>query len=130
LSPGEVLLAGGETTVSLSGRRGRGGRSLEFALGASRELDGEADLAILGAGSDGKDGSSAAAGAFADGATMARARARRLDARGALAGHASDAFFRVLGDLLETGPTGTNVADWALAVRAPARGRTGKLRAV
>jgi glycerate-2-kinase len=117
LQPGGALLAGGETTVSLSAARGRGGRNLEFALGAGLEIEGEEGLMILAAGSDGRDGSSRAAGAFADGFTKSRARSLGLDPRAALARHASDRFFRRLGDLLETGPTGTNVADWAFAVR-------------
>jgi glycerate-2-kinase len=118
LRPGETLLAGGETTVTLESARGRGGRNLEFALGAGLEIEGEEGLVILAAGSDGRDGSSAAAGAFADGTTVVRARSLGLEPRTALARHESDRFFRRLGDLLETGPTGTNVADWAFALRA------------
>ncbi len=57
------------------------------------------------------------AGALADGQTLARARRRGLDARRALARHATEAFFERLGDLLVTGPTGTNVCDWAMAIR-------------
>jgi glycerate 2-kinase len=117
LRPGEVLLAGGETTVTLSARRGRGGRNLEFALGAALEMEGEERLVLLAAGSDGRDGSSRAAGAFADGTTLERARRRRLDFHLALSRHETDAFFEGLGDLFVTGPTGTNVADWAFAVR-------------
>jgi hydroxypyruvate reductase len=118
LRAGEVLLAGGETTVTLSGSRGRGGRSLEVALGAALEMEGSAGLSLLAAGSDGRDGSSRAAGAFADGSTLARARRQGLDAARALKGHATEGFFAALGDLLVTGATGTNVADWAFVVRA------------
>jgi len=114
-----VLLAGGETTVRLSSRcdRGRGGRNLELALGAALELDGRVGIAVLAAGSDGVDGSSRAAGAFADGTTIARARGLGLDPEECLARHDSEAFFDRLGDLFTTGPTGTNVGDWAFALR-------------
>ncbi len=118
LRPGEVLLAGGETTVRLGrGRLGRGGRSLEFALGAAGGLEGCIGVRILAAGSDGRDGSSSAAGAFADGTTLSRARSRGLDPRFTLARHDTQAFFSRLRDLFVTGPTGGNVADWAFAVR-------------
>lgn len=123
LRPGEVLLAGGETTVRLgrpggSGVRvGRGGRSLEFALGAACSLKGPVAVVILAAGSDGRDGSSSAAGAFADQTTLSRARSRGLDPHAALARHDTHAFFTRLRDLFVTGPTGGNVADWAFAVR-------------
>ncbi len=117
LDPGQALLAGGETTVALGRRSGRGGRSLELALAAARVLESAREVAILAAGSDGRDGSSAAAGAFADAGTMPRARTLGLDAADALGRHDTQAFFAALGDLLVTGPTGTNVADWAFAVR-------------
>jgi glycerate-2-kinase len=117
LSPGQVLLAGGETTVTIRGGHGRGGRNLEFALAAARELDSSAGVAVLAAGSDGVDGSSRAAGAFADATTLTRAERLRLDASEALARHDTERFFERLGDLLVTGPTGTNVCDWAFALR-------------
>jgi glycerate-2-kinase len=117
LAPGQVLLAGGETTVRLARRHGRGGRNLEFALGAALALEGRSGITVLAAGSDGIDGSSKAAGALADGQTLARARRRGLDALRALARHDTEDFFARLGDLVVTGPTGTNVTDWAIAIR-------------
>jgi glycerate 2-kinase len=117
LLPGEALVAGGETTVALATPRGRGGRNLEFALGAAIEIEGETGLCLLAAGSDGRDGTSRGAGAFADGRTLERARRRRLDPDRALDRHSTDAFFGRLGDLFVTGPTGGNVADWAFALR-------------
>jgi hydroxypyruvate reductase len=117
LEPGQVLLAGGETTVTLEGRPGRGGRNLEFILGAALVLEGSRGVTALAAGSDGIDGSSRAAGAFADGETLARSRRRGLDASRALERHDTEAFFERLGLLLVTGPTGTNVTDWAMALR-------------
>ena len=117
LSPGEILIGGGETTVRLSARPGRGGRSLEFALGGAVELQGCRDIAMLAAGSDGIDGSSGAAGAFANGTTLARAREVGLEPEIAHRRHDTTNFFEGLGDLLVTGPTGTNVGDWAFALR-------------
>ena len=104
--------------MTLSRRPGRGGRSLEFALGAASALAGIEGIALLAAGSDGIDGSSRAAGAFADGATLARARGRALDPDRALRRHDTERFFSALGDLFVTGPTGTNVCDWVFGVRA------------
>ena len=112
-----VLLAGGETTVTLAGRHGRGGRNLELALGAALELDGSRGIALLAAGSDGIDGSAQAAGAFADSTTVTRAKRLGRDPLAALARHDTEPFFEALGDLLVTGPTETNVGDWAFAIR-------------
>ena len=119
MGEGEVLLAGGETTVTISGRGlpGRGGRNLEFVLGAAIELAGIEGVTVLSAGSDGIDGSSRAAGAVADGSTLARAMRRGLDPVGALDRHDTEPFFDSLGDLVAPGPTGTNVCDWAFALR-------------
>ena len=107
------LVAGGETTVTVRGP-GRGGRSQELALAAALGLDGDPRTTLLAAGTDGSDGPTAAAGAFADGATLARARRLGLDARGALARNDSGAFFEAEGGLFVTGPTRTNVMDLAL----------------
>jgi glycerate 2-kinase len=117
LRRGAALLAGGETTVTLSSRPGKGGRSLELALAAAVELDGHPGVALLAAGSDGIDGSSRAAGAFADGTTLERALSPGLDLGEALRRHDTERFFAELGDLFVTGPTGTNVCDWVFAMR-------------
>jgi glycerate 2-kinase len=109
---GTVCIAGGETVVSLGRSRARGGRSLELALAAALELEGRGGVALLAAGSDGRDGSSSAAGAFADADTLTRARRLGLDPERALRRHATHELFSRLGDLLITGPTGTNVGDW------------------
>jgi glycerate-2-kinase len=115
LRPGSVLLAGGETTVRLPRRHGRGGRALELALAAAAPLEGTG-ATLLSAGSDGRDGSSIAAGAWSDGSTLARAGRLGARAADALARHDAEPFFEALGDLFVTGPTGTNVADWVFAV--------------
>lgn len=123
LGPDEALLAGGETTVALGGssRRGTGGRNLELALSAARALEGSEGVALLAVASDGRDGSSRGAGAFVDGRTIGRARARGLDPSASLSRHDTEPFFERAGGLLVTGSTGTNVADWVFAVRVGKR---------
>jgi glycerate 2-kinase len=104
------VISGGETTVTLRGK-GRGGRNQEFALAAAIDIAGLSNTVILSAGTDGADGPTDAAGAIADGTTLDRARALGLDAAAFLAGNDSYHFFEATGDLIKTGPTGTNVAD-------------------
>ncbi|MEO8431697.1 MAG: DUF4147 domain-containing protein [Acidobacteriota bacterium] len=118
LTPGGVLIAGGETTVEMPRRSGRGGRNLELSLGAALELGRRDDpVSILAAASDGIDGSSGAAGASADETTLARAGRLGLDPERALSRHDTAPLLAALGDLLVTGPTRTNVGDWAFALR-------------
>jgi len=104
------ILSGGETTVTVRGF-GLGGRNLEFVLAAAIALDGLKSVTVLSAGTDGADGPTDAAGAMADGHTMARAGALGLDARAFLANNDSYHFFEPLHGLIKTGPTGTNVMD-------------------
>ncbi len=110
LRPPSCLVAAGETTVTVTGS-GRGGRNQELALGAALALDGRDGVLVASAGTDGIDGPTDAAGAVVDGATVARARELGLDPRRALADNDAYSFFRALGDLIVTGPTGTNVMD-------------------
>ncbi len=110
------FVAGGETTVTVRGS-GRGGRNQEAALGALREFDGTRGLAAVFAGSDGLDGSTNAAGALVDSSTLKRAKAAGIDLEEYLGRNDSYGFFRKLGDLIVTGPTGTNVNDIWLSVR-------------
>jgi glycerate-2-kinase len=107
------LIASGETTVTLplSGVVGRGGRNQEFALGAAAGVRALGTAALASAGTDGIDGPTDAAGAFADASTLARAQALGLDPAAALAAHDAYPFFESLGDLIVTGPTQTNVGD-------------------
>lgn len=105
-----ALLGGGELTLRVTGD-GRGGRSQEFALVAAREMEGLRGAALLAAGTDGTDGPTGAAGAFADGGSWRRACERGLDPAGLLRRNDSWSLFRETGDLLVTGPTGTNVMD-------------------
>ena len=104
------VISGGETTVTIRGQ-GLGGRNQEFALAAAIDIAGLRDTVILSAGTDGTDGPTDAAGAIADGTTLARAQALGLDAAAFLANNDSYHFFEATGDLIKTGPTGTNVAD-------------------
>jgi hydroxypyruvate reductase len=115
------VIAGGETTVTVTGR-GKGGRNQEVALGAAVALDellggGEGQDAervlVASAGTDGIDGPTDAAGAMADGATVARGRKTGADPARALAENDARPYFRALRDLIQTGPTGTNVMDLA-----------------
>jgi len=115
LRPPACVISGGETTVTVRGN-GSGGRSQEFALASAAGISGLVDVLILSAGTDGSDGPTDAAGAIADGTTIARAAARGLDSQVCLAANDSYRFFDTLGDLLKTGPTGTNVADLQLVL--------------
>jgi hydroxypyruvate reductase len=104
------VISGGETTVTLRGP-GLGGRNQEFALAAAIDIAGLENVVILSGGTDGTDGPTEAAGAIADGNTLARGAQKGLSAHHALAQNDSYHFFEPLGDLLVTGPTGTNVMD-------------------
>jgi glycerate-2-kinase len=107
------LVVGGETTVRVRGP-GQGGRNQELALAAALALAGDARATLLAAGTDGSDGLTSAAGAFADGGTLERARRLGLDARAALARNDSGGFFCAEGGRFVTGPTRSNVMDLAL----------------
>jgi hydroxypyruvate reductase len=104
------ILCGGETTVTIQGE-GKGGRNQEFALAAAMNIDGLENIVVLSGGTDGTDGPTDAAGAIADGRTMARAGAMQLDPLDFLRRSDSYHFFQPLGDLIITGPTRTNVSD-------------------
>jgi len=113
-----VLLSGGETTVTLRGKGGRGGRNAEFLLALAIALDGVDGISALAADTDGIDGSEDNAGAFADGTTVTRLRKAGVDPLAALAGNDAWSAFNAIGDLLVTGPTGTNVNDFrAILIR-------------
>ncbi|MHA1157501.1 MAG: glycerate kinase type-2 family protein [Alphaproteobacteria bacterium] len=110
-----VLLSGGETTVTVRarGKRGKGGRNAEFLAGCALALNGAPGIAVLAADTDGIDGSEDNAGALVMPDTLRRGR--ELDApdlREALAGNNVQPYFAALGDLVETGPTLTNVNDF------------------
>jgi glycerate 2-kinase len=104
------LVLGGETTVTLKGK-GRGGRNQEMALAAAIALQNWPNVTLICLGTDGTDGPTDAAGAFADGATVSRAQRLGLDAVDFLNRNDAYNFFGPLGDLIMTGPTNTNVND-------------------
>ncbi len=121
-----ALVAGGETTVTITGRPGRGGRNQEFVLAAARALRGIPSVRLVSVGTDGVDGPTDAAGGWVDGATWDRAPSRGVDLEDAIATHASYDALRALGALIVTGPTGTNVTDLHLALAGVTRrGRGG-----
>lgn len=104
------IIAGGETTVTLRGT-GTGGRNTELALGAVEALAGANSVMLITLATDGEDGTGDSAGAVVTGETLAAARAARLIPANYLQDNNSCHFFHELGDLLVTGPTGTNVND-------------------
>ncbi|MEM2518493.1 MAG: glycerate kinase [Candidatus Bathyarchaeia archaeon] len=109
------VVAGGETTVTVTGK-GKGGRNQEIALAASLKIRGLEGVVIASLSTDGVDGPTDAAGAIADGKTIARAEALGLKAEESLADNNSYGFFSQLGDLIFTGPTGTNVNDISVII--------------
>ncbi len=104
------VVASGETTVTITSG-GTGGRNQEFALAAASLLGPLGESTCASVGTDGIDGPTDAAGAVADWTTLRRAGTLGLDAGAALDGHDAYPFFQALGDLVITGPTGTNVGD-------------------
>ena len=104
------LIAAGETTVTLRGH-GKGGRNQEIALAAAMELAGVPGILLTSFATDGIEGNTDAAGATASGETIAAGKAAGLDPAACLAANDSHAFLRAAGELIVTGPTGTNVND-------------------
>jgi hydroxypyruvate reductase len=123
-SPPVCLLAGGETTVTVRGE-GQGGRNQELAVAAAVALDGfPVPAVVTSLGTDGIDGASDAAGGVVDDRSVARATALGLAPPGAfLAASDSRNFLGPLGDLIVTGPTGTNVVDVVALLAGPPSGR-------
>jgi hydroxypyruvate reductase len=113
------LISGGEFSCKVRGD-GKGGRNLETVLRSAIELDRNppsGEVVVLSCGTDGIDGNSPAAGAVADQTTVARARGLGIDAAEYLARSDSYSFFEKLGDVIMTGPTGTNVRDVRLILK-------------
>lgn len=111
--PADVIIGGGETTVKVTGT-GRGGRNQEFVLGGASILG---DGLLLSAGTDGIDGASTAAGALCDAEVLRTAHDHGALPDDALERNDSEAFFAAGGGRIETGPTGTNVADVCLFLK-------------
>ena len=116
--PPLCLLAGGETVVTLRGD-GKGGRNQEFALAAALAAQGMPGICLLAGGTDGTDGPTDAAGAIVTGGTVAKGASLGLSAEESLAANDSYSYFAHTGELLRTGPTGTNVMDLYAAFVLP-----------
>ena len=110
-----AIIVGGETTVTVVGK-GKGGRNQEIALGAALNMDGLEGAVVASINTDGIDGPTDAAGALANGKTLLRSKELGLKADEFLANNDSYSFFLRLGDLILTGPTGTNVNDISIVV--------------
>jgi glycerate 2-kinase len=110
LAPPACIISGGETTVTIHGE-GKGGRNQEFVLACGMEIAGWGGAAVFSAGTDGTDGPTDAAGAFADWQMVERAQEMGLDPNAFLQENDAYPFFERLGDLIITGPTNTNVMD-------------------
>jgi glycerate 2-kinase len=107
-----VILSGGETTVTVKNKAGKGGRATEFLLGCAIALQGEPGVHVIAADTDGIDGIQDNAGALVTPDTLARAAALGLKPREYLDGNDAYSFFGALGDHVVTGPTFTNVNDF------------------
>ena len=107
-----VILSGGETTVTVKSKGGRGGRAGEFVLGCAIALQAQPGVHVLAADTDGIDGIEDNAGAIAAPDTLARAAAAAVKPAEYLDGNDAYRFFETLGDLVITGPTFTNVNDF------------------
>jgi hydroxypyruvate reductase len=117
-SPG-VYLWGGETTVRLPKKPGQGGRNQQLALCAALQMADRPDFLLLAAGTDGNDGNTHSAGAIVDAGTLARATACGVDAMQSLENADAGSCLAASGDLLVTGPTGTNVMDIMIGMKLP-----------
>jgi len=124
IPPPACILSGGETTVTLKGK-GKGGRNQEFTLAAALQIAGWEQILVMSAGTDGTDGPTDAAGAFADGKTVIRAKTMGLDPWSFLKENDSYTFFQRIGDLLTIGPTGTNVMDLRIMLVQPPNSQQG-----
>jgi glycerate 2-kinase len=116
LSPEKIVfITGGETTVTVHGT-GNGGRNQELVLSCLEAIAGT-KLVVASFATDGVDGNSPSAGALADGFSLSRAKTQHLSADDFVKENNSYEFFLRLGDVLSTGPTGTNVMDIQIVIR-------------
>jgi len=113
-----VMLWGGETTVMLPALPGRGGRNQQLALAAAMVLAGHPGVALLAAGTDGSDGPTEDAGGLVDGGTLARAAEAGFDGGQALRRADAGSLLEASGDLVSTGPTGSNVRDLVIGIKS------------
>jgi glycerate 2-kinase len=120
LSGAQVCVWGGESVVRLPASPGQGGRNQHLALAAARLIAGQDELLFLAAGTDGTDGSTEDAGALVDGETCGRVMVAGLDVERCLRCADSQRALAAAGDLVHTGPTGTNVGDLAIGLNLSA----------
>lgn len=115
-----IYISGGETTLHLPAVPGRGGRNQSLALAVAQEIAGCDNILFLAAGTDGSDGPTDDAGAIVDGATVERGQKEGEggDASRCLMRADAGTFLAASGDLIDTGPTGTNVMDLMLGLKA------------
>jgi len=114
-----IHIWGGETTVCLPLNPGCGGRNQHLALAAAQEIAGCDDLYLLAVGTDGSDGTTSDAGALVDGGTIARAAIESYDSADCLRRADAGSLLAASGDLINTGPTGTNVMDLVIGLKLP-----------
>jgi len=117
LNSAQVCVWGGESTVQLPPHPGRGGRNQHLALAAARLLAGQPQMMLLAAGTDGTDGVTEDAGALVDSETCARVSVAEMDADDCLRRADSGTALAASGDLIHTGPTGTNVGDLVIGLK-------------
>jgi hydroxypyruvate reductase len=109
--PAGISIWGGESSVVLPEQPGRGGRNQHLALAAARHLAGHENVLLLSAGTDGSDGRTEESGALVDGGTLQRGEWEGMSISDALQAADAGRFLEASGDLIQTGPTGTNVMD-------------------
>ncbi|MEM1986488.1 MAG: DUF4147 domain-containing protein [Nitrososphaeria archaeon] len=109
-SPPCILIAGGETTVSIGNIYGEGGRNQELALSAALGIQGT-NIVLASIATDGTDGPTEIAGAIVDGSTVSKCEELGIDWFKELKCHNSSYVWKVLGDAIYTGETGTNLMD-------------------
>jgi hydroxypyruvate reductase len=117
MSMHQLCVWGGESTVQLPEQPGRGGRNQHLALAAARIIAGHENLLLLVAGTDGTDGVTSDAGALVDGETCSRVALSELDVQSSLQRADSGNALAAAGDLIHTGPTGTNVGDIVIGLK-------------
>ena len=117
MNSSQVRVWGGESVVNLPENPGRGGRNQHLALAAARVIAGHDNLMLLVAGTDGTDGVTDDAGALVDGETCSRVALAELDVQKALQTADSGSALAAAGDLIHTGPTGTNVGDLIIGLK-------------
>jgi glycerate 2-kinase len=117
LNAAQVCVWGGESTVLLPEHPGRGGRNQHLALAAARLLAGQQQMLLLSAGTDGTDGVTEDAGGLVDSETCARLALAEIDVDDCMRRADSGTALAACGDLVHTGPTGTNVGDLVIGLK-------------